>query len=419
MDSGSLHFLALSSNEGAQRAGQATLQVAIEASCKSTGFTWDDLDAIVVARQDGHVGAGAGDWAAAAEALGFGHQIVDVRKEGAIRQSLAVFAKEAEAFQVADSFHTRPVHDDGKLARFGVATVVLSHRRSSLRVCLGSGHMDGGVSEVAERMSNVSAAVYRAVLRAGPLDAAFVMGDMNCTLEPRMSTPQAAAALGAGDETRRLLVEEMEHVVGSSDKDALAILPEAARTAFQRSLAIQEGRAALQVLDSNPQILDVNEDVLQYDQNASGDSSRRSDAPGAVFRLELHPMPPGSFPTYRFCGNTCVADGVKSMIPEMTVEPAQINDWYFMSEDGKAGAIKKRKEMVRIQLGWLDRIYSGLGPEREDLGPVTKRIVQGESMAIPVMNSTLVFDHLMVPWLISLQADGNDRDSFAAGCNRA
>lgn len=397
MDFGSLRFLVLTSNEGAQRAGQVNLQTVFEVACRSTGSTWDALDAVIVARQDRHVEGGASDWAAVAAAFGFDKQVVDVSEDGLVRQSLTVFARDEAAFQVADSFHTRPVHDKGKLAKFGVATAVLMHHPSSMRVCLGSAHMDGSVCDVDERMSNVASAVHRAAKRAGPLHAAFVMGDMNCTLEPRTPADVAESV----NETRSLLAEEIQRVAGLSEKSAVTTLPEPAMMALQRSLANQGGRVTMQTLDSSPTVLEVTEASLQYDQHASGDHAVESDASGFVRRLELQPMPPGSFPTYRFCGHAYVADGVKPMLPETTLEPAEINEWYFSSEDGKAGAVKKREEMVRLQLGWLDRMYSGLAAEMPDQ-LITQRIVQGESMAIPVVDSSQALDHLIVPWLVAL-----------------
>merc|ERR1712218_323405 len=89
----------------------------------------------------------------------------------------------------------------------------------------------------------------------------------------------------------------------------------------------------------------------------------------------LHPvdMPAGSFPTYRFCDSDEVTlhhlrdsgcgsedPGVFFMRTSLELKPAHIRSLFFHdSHRGKSGAIKKEGDVVRLNLGWLDRLYIG------------------------------------------------------------
>merc|ERR1719479_489210 len=92
-------------------------------------------------------------------------------------------------------------------------------------------------------------------------------------------------------------------------------------------------------------------------------------------------MPEGSFPTYRFCGSGLAAEAVRPMAPSLEATPQEVNRWFFTSEDGKAGAVKKRGDMVRFQLGWIDRLYVGTGAGAGG-GSILENVRQGDPLAV-------------------------------------
>eukprot|EP00415_Alexandrium_ostenfeldii_P004726 UN4726 len=118
-------------------------------------------------------------------------------------------------------------------------------------------------------------------------------------------------------------------------------------------------------------------------------------------------MPPGSFLTYRICNlsaesdsgtGSFAADGVHCLQPSAEVTGPVIHGWYFSAKDGKAGAIKKRGDVTRLQLGWLDRLYSGALS-----GAWRPSVAQGDPLLLEAADGNVVLDHLLVPWLVTLQ----------------
>lgn len=404
-------LLFITLNEGALRVEEARLRSALEAgfasACRAAGVATDAVGWVVLARQE-CCRDNAAAWDAALSSLGFPHQVLRTPAEG-VSAGLVVHARCAGICEVAaEPLHAKPAqgHDSPDKTKGVVAAAVRLPGQCNL--CLGSVHLDGKVADGRERVAQLPAAVLRMSQRAGPLDVVLLAGDVNCTIVPE-------AALGANGEggqweLQQRLVEDLARAAALPKHDAVVRLDPETRAALQAELASPAGRARLQRLDSCPEVIPVDADMLRYDANAeppvlSGEVVKVA----SISNLQLAPMPPGSFLTYRVCNANgaasaepvgCmekVADGVYRMSPSQEVTSGLIDGLYFSSKDGKAGAIKKRGDMTRLQLGWLDRLYSGASSSGW-----RPSVFQGDPLMLEAVDGTGVLDHLLVPWLVTL-----------------
>merc|ERR1719491_1681582 len=105
---------------------------------------------------------------------------------------------------------------------------------------------------------------------------------------------------------------------------------------------------------------------------------------GGITAVNLVEMPISSFPTYRLCTaeahtlskfNKASEDpGVLFMSTSLELQPQDVESLFFGGEKGHSGAIKKRGDMCRLGMGWLDRLY--IGTRWESLS-VTAKAEQG------------------------------------------
>jgi len=297
--------------------------------------------------------------------------------------------------------------------------MVLEHREGC-RFAVGSVHLDGNIP-ACERLRCVAAAAKTAgrALAGGGVDggpgAVLAVGDFNFAASPE-GPPQDERCLGG--RACGMLREEYVKVRSLQEKRAVHRLPEALAALLQEGLASSEGRASLAALDGSPPFVDVPVPAAADERG--------------VGRLELQPMPPGSFPTYPMCnvGNATYAELARRLLPAaagdreapaegepaaaqrggaaaggpasgaialgpgLELDPGVIRDLYFRdAHKGHAGAIKKRGEVHRLSLGWLDRLYVG------SQAPV--RTLQGDPVFV-LGEGDAPLDHALVPWLVAL-----------------
>jgi len=275
----------------------------------------------------------------------------------------------------------------------GVAAAVV-RLSGACTLCLGSFHLDGKVADERERTGLLPAAVLRSG-QSALLDVALLSGDVNFTMAPELAA--VGGSEGAAPELPKMLVQDLARAAALTEKDVVVRLGSETRGALMEELASPAGRARLQRLDGCPEAIPVQMPALKYDANFQSALI----AAGEIANLQLEPMPSGSFLTYRVC-NLCdglgdfVADGVRCLSPASEVSSDSIRGLYFSSKDGKAGAIKKRGHVTRLQLGWLDRLYVGCASTawKPD-------IVQGDPLLLQAADGDAVLDHLMVPWLVT------------------
>mmetsp|Transcript_159570 Transcript_159570/g.488301 ORF Transcript_159570/g.488301 Transcript_159570/m.488301 type:complete len:328 (+) Transcript_159570:286-1269(+) len=327
--------------------------------------------------------------------MGFRHRPLAARAEGFSAQ-LSLHLRRADSCEVAV---------DGLIARHAAMTNSKGLVAAAVRLpgpCilgLGSAHLDGQVADSGERLALLPATLLRLQGRAGPLDAALLVGDVNCTLAPERVDGEL------GDLPGRL-ADDLLRAAALPEQDAVVRLSPGARADLQAELASPAGRARLQCLDGCPREIPVAASALLHDACAEPGVAAQEPA---VASLRLVPMPPGSFLTYRLCGRDeaalaelgfAGADGARPVPPELKVTTGCVDQCYFSSRDGKAGAIKKRGTMTRLQLGWLDRLYLGPGA-----GGWRPEAVQGEPVLVRATGRDGVLDHLLVPWLVTLRKD--------------
>jgi len=209
-------------------------------------------------------------------------------------------------------------------------------------------------------------------------------------------------------ELHCLLARDLERVASLSEENTLSTLSPEARLVLQAAIATGPGRTALQSLDSSPTVVKVSAGALQYDANFELDAVAAEvlAANCRVQHLQLVALPAGSFPTYRLSEaealgaypEAYVAEGVHCLVPTLDLTVGCVERCYFSSPDGKAGAVKKRGKATRLQTGWLDRLYWGVAT-----GVPEPEVRQGSPLLLQALGSREVLDHLLVPWLVTLQ----------------
>merc|ERR1719210_250819 len=240
-------------------------------------------------------------------------------------------------------------------------------------------------------------------LTDGEIDAIFLMGDFNFTLVPTPGVPEPpsntqsrrSVAVMAADSCKDLLPKELKRASLSTEPKLVQQLSEQLQTSFLDGFGTYVGREELFAMDSCPAEIAADDPTLAI--------------------AAVHPVgiPAGSFPTYRFCDSDeltlhhlresgCGSEdpGVFFMRTSLELNPAHIRSLFFHdSHTGKSGAIKKRGTVVRLNLGWLDRLYIGT---RRDGANATVDAVQGTPVFL-LSEDMKGVDHSFVPWRVSMR----------------
>lgn len=160
-------------------------------------------------------------------------------------------------------------------------------------------------------------------------------------------------------------------------------------------LRTQGGRAGLQRMDGTPPTLGV-------------------EHCGAIRRLDVLPMPAGSFPTYPLCNvdnktfralahewpAVSAAGSVVEMDPAFELSGECVDAYFFNDgKKGHAGHIKVRDDVTRLGMGWLDRLYIGI--DEQAIGAEDVEVIQGKPLFLLADDRTAV-DHALVPWLVTV-----------------
>eukprot|EP00927_Polykrikos_kofoidii_P079356 TRINITY_DN76146_c0_g1_i1.p1 TRINITY_DN76146_c0_g1~~TRINITY_DN76146_c0_g1_i1.p1 ORF type:complete len:412 (+),score=64.28 TRINITY_DN76146_c0_g1_i1:126-1361(+) len=354
---------------------------------------------LAVALQE-NVASNLSSWEMAARDCGFGHAVAIV--EDPKQVVLALYAREADEFSVADTFATRSMNHETqeKNSKGGSVTVISTGK---LRLCLGSFHLDGKLPPY--RIAQLPAALLRASARTGHVDVALFVGDMNCTVDPEQDNDNDDASTAA------LLRADFEHFRMAGTRDALQDLSAAALNALQQDLACSAGRSALyRALDGCPATIAVKQEALQYDAEfesckSSSPECSESMAACGITELALQDMLPGSLPTYRLTQGDASGfealgckhdDGIWQFPLGEDVPVEGIAASYFA--DQKAGTLKKRCGLVRLNLGWIDRLYCGT----TKAASTGVNVSQAPPMALRGENGECA-DHVLVPWIVTIQ----------------
>jgi len=421
---GDLRLLVVTLNAGKHRLDPQMLRHALNdvlcnASRKAEIYP-DSVAAVVLALQESDSEAES-SWEEAMNHVGFPKRVAGLFLAEASSQ-VAVHARPEEhgtaVVVEADGapFTTKAVAADPREgAPKGAAAARLCVQPGNWMLCVGSAHLDGKMANEEERVAQLPAAVLRASNAVDKtdvgacLDAVLLAGDVNFTLRPRNSTQT--------DTTAFLVAKEMAAVSELPAFDAIQPLSQEAKVALMRALSVSDERAMLQTLDGCPELITINADALQHDANFVGDmDSLGDDHRGYLKELRLAPMPQGSFPTYRICSaahaglqhdcaSAFVTDGVWRIAPSLELSPECISSCYFA--DKKAGALKKRGSVTRLQMGWLDRMYTGCMPD------VTLEVHQADPLLL-VAPSGIALDHLLVSWVVILRRQAPLNEKRAA-----
>jgi hypothetical protein len=230
-------------------------------------------------------------------------------------------------------FRTHPTKESSN--KGGVVSV-LSWKDRDFRIGLGSFHLDGKLKE-SKRISAVEAA-----LGSLPADTLVLFaGDFNFTMDPLRTLGWVGPDMGAVGSCMSQIASQIGVLRAEGAEDALEQLEPSALTAFEEVIGTPESRTMLhQVVDSNPKQV-----------NASENSGH----------LELQELPAGAFPTYRICGGAIPSsDSFRALRRKESLSREEVHQCFFSDDtENKSGRLKKRKDVVRLQCGWNDRLYAG------------------------------------------------------------
>mmetsp|Transcript_98774 Transcript_98774/g.249347 ORF Transcript_98774/g.249347 Transcript_98774/m.249347 type:complete len:408 (+) Transcript_98774:79-1302(+) len=397
---GSAQLLLLTLNEGKHRLSEGRLKAAFSEVIHSLVDNAKDAEArdlasiVVLARQEA-LQATSAKWDSTLAANGFCHKVAEVIHSEQL--VLAAYSQDKgdcefcqEFFASSDAKNTDPK---------GITSAVMM--LCGFNIGLGSMHLDGNMV-AAERLRPLQVAASTA--SCAGCDAVLLIGDVNCALEP---TAEAFEVNGLGGRAAELLMAEYNKMAALEEDKAVSKLPDEFATMLQEGLATQKGRRALMVLDGCPAVCHLNPD-------------------GAIKEMRLVEMPAGSFPTYRLCnvgnaafdglrsagaaamavgdGETYKEDGIVPLQPSLEVTADCIKACYFLDDDkGHSGSIKKRGDMCRLNLGWLDRLYVGA---QASSASVAAR--QADPMFL-LDEAGQPLDHALVAWRVEVQRPGGGR----------
>lgn len=407
--SGVAKLLVVSLNEGLKDLG---LELAQRALAEAFSGQESGVRAVAIARQET---ISDGSWDAALASFGFNHKAVAVGTQNV----LAVYSRDPGDCSSLDSFVTlSPNIEKKKVHHKGCATAAL--RCMGLTMCIGGAHLDGNFHPPGDRVAQLPLAVLRSVAHIGAVDVAIFAGDINCAIDPE----KASGAAGS-DGCAKLLATEITNFRASAGEKGQVELSHEAKEALQHSLIRAASRDALmQCVDGCPRSIAVSADSVavlnKYKTDvdadvfvpfAAGEEEIAASASCGIVQLQLQPMPPGSFPTYRLSnveGRAVAAlspatgdeqTDMQHLRPTLDVSTEAVQELFFA--DPKAGVLKKRGDMIRLNLGWLDRLYCGV---RQDSGEAVAdvRIEQGCPLMLQASDGTMM-DHAFMSWMLTIQ----------------
>jgi hypothetical protein len=398
-----IKLLFLSVNEGGNALSSSVQSKVLQDLLASR----QDICGVAVARQEGVL---SGAWDAALAEAGFSEKVIDERKpsQGQLGTTFSLYARPAEDLQLLDFFTAASVdHEKSELSNKGGVIAVVKWR--GLRICLGGFHLDGNLASLEARTGQLPAAVLRAWARAGEddIDVAIFAGDINCTLDPGKTSSDS-------HECGQLLSADIASLRGVSKDRAQQELGSTTQEKLKAALATCDGRVSLQqTLDSNPSKLVVDPTCLQYDLNWSPEEDKLDKiASCSIKELLLYDVLKGSFPSYRLTTRDGKGAGsalkvhtgdsdeeVQHLYPHMDVSLECIHDCYFADE--KAGILKKRGDMIRLNLGWLERLYYGF--KKVEGSPTVELQIEQRNPLVLRASSGETLDHALVPWTLSIK----------------
>lgn len=272
-------------------------------------------------------------------------------------------------------------------------------------MCVGGFHLDGNLPSRADRMQLLPAALLRACGRSGPPDVALFAGDMNCTLDPEKPGAEAT-------ECGPLISGQIRSLRASGGKNGLEELSKESGDFLQLALASSATRAVLmEALDGTPPGLRVEPSSLSKDESWSAEREPESTMTSCtISELLVQPTAPGSFPTYHFtnCNGKGFAalkqssrqddDEIQLLQPDLDVSRECISECYFGDE--KAGVLKKRGDMIRLNMGWLDRLYYGVS--RVEGSPAFDLHIEQRTPLVLTSMEGMTLDHALVAWRVSI-----------------
>lgn len=365
---------------------QAAATASIRGLCPDNDL--ESISAVVLARQEAH-SSNAELWEKAWASLGFPHSVVQADLK--LRSQIAVYSRDPVSWHPLFEATVSSQKEDGSASGKGVVAVFVQHH--GLKLCFACCHLDGNLVDDV-RLAPIPATLDEACMRTGEdLDGIFIMGDINSTIVP---TKEAEALTDFPQLSRSCSTLQSELLnAGTSDQEKCVVkLTEPLKKDLLDGLSTYQGRVLLHKMDGCPK------------QIAS--SSQPTVRP--ISAVNLVPMPEGSFPTYRLCSaqpDTFNAlrktsfgsddTGMFFMNPSLEVTPSDIHALYFLDKKGHSGSIKKRGNMCRLGLGWLDRLYVG---KRDDIVDVNTN--QGIPIFLLDKDNTAL-DHNLMPWLVKIE----------------
>jgi len=203
------------------------------------------------------------------------------------------------------------------------------------------------------------------------------------------------------DDCGQLLAREIERCQSSSKKNDSMQLSSETTEMLQENLAESSLRVSLMSrLDGCPSEIPVETSALVHDVSLE-DEERQSISLCGIKRLRLQDMPVGSFPTYRLHAD--IKDGMDLQPlpdPSESVSRDFIKGCYFQGP--KAGVLKKRGDMTRLNLGWLDRLYVGIDEDRlaADVSVTQGSLAMLRGVADGKASMT---DHAMNSWTVVIR----------------
>lgn len=380
-----LKFAALTINEGKLRLPQTriacVLRLALLDVCAKESLSSEQLQFVVLARQEAFP-ENTAFFDAEMRVLGFPHKIAEVVHVQDTQ--LVVHARDPDVGKMTHELilESQPgVEKKGSARSKGIAAAVLDF--GGIVACFGSVHLDGNFVDPVRLGPPPRLMEEASRLTEGRIDCIVILGDINSTMLGRETVADAEVMSASSS-----LTSQLADASRSSSEQATFPLSDDLKEDLYRALSKPELRMQLSIMDGCP--AEIRAEVE------------------AISALRLIPCSPSSFPTYRLCTpdasalahlqeiNACTEDdGCFALHSGLQVEPETIKTMYFGGTHGRSGAIKKRGEMCRVGMGWLDRMYVGT----RDGASVDAE--QGTPYFLLAENREAL-DHMLIPWLVSV-----------------
>lgn len=387
LEFGSSRLCLMTLNEGGLELTVGRARAAAKASLEGLGCLFgsepaDDVAAVVVARQEGN-DKNLQYWRQALGELGFPILLTEAVHN--MYSSIHVFSRDDDSLEAPYDFSLTVSSQlkTGSAAAKGVVAVFVKHL--GLTLCLACCHLDGNLVDD-HRIAPIPSTIEEACAKTGDeVDAIFIMGDINSTIAPTRKALQE----GPIQRSASTLQTELSSAGCCQEEKATFKITGELKQSLITGLSTPAGRARYQAMDGCPAQITATEHFE-----------------GGITAVNLVEMPISSFPTYRLCTaeahtlskfNKATEDpGVLFMSTSLELQPQDVESLFFGGEKGHSGAIKKRGDMCRLGMGWLDRLYIGT----RDVNAVA---VQG----VPVFlfsEAMKALDHNLIPWAVTLSA---------------